>query len=42
LKKAYNELIAKYSNKELEVIAGFLERFTNNIIEYTKKVSEGN
>lgn len=41
IQKAHNELISKYSNKELEVITEFLTKFTNNIIEYTKKISEG-
>jgi len=40
IQKAQNELIASYSNKELETIADFLARFTENVKEYTKMVSK--
>ena len=33
-------LIASYSNKELEIIADFLTRFTNNVTEQTKKIEK--
>ncbi len=38
LQKAQNELIASYSDKELETITDFLTRFTNNVKECTKTV----
>jgi DNA-binding MarR family transcriptional regulator len=36
LQKAHHELLASYSDKELETIADFLTRFTNNVKERTK------
>jgi len=38
LQKAHRELIASYSDKELETITDFLTRFTNNVKERTKKI----
>lgn len=40
IQAAHNELIASYSNQELETIADFLTRFTNNVIEHTKKIEQ--
>lgn len=36
--KAQAELIASYSDEELETIADFLTRFTNNMTEHTKAI----
>jgi len=36
IQKAQRELIASYSDKELETITDFLTRFTKNVVEYTK------
>jgi DNA-binding MarR family transcriptional regulator len=36
IQQAQAELIASYSDKELETIADFLTRFTNNVIEHTE------
>ena len=41
IQKAHDELLTSYSDKELETIAGFLTRFTGNVIEYTKKIEKG-
>lgn len=38
LQKAHGELIASYSDKELETIADFLTRFTGNVKEHTRTV----
>ncbi len=38
IQKANHELISSYSDKELEIIADFLKRFTENVIEQTKKI----
>ena len=35
IRKEQDKLIASYTNKELEIIAGFLQRFANNVKEYT-------
>lgn len=40
VQKLHNELIDSYSDQELETIADFLIRFTNNVIEHTKKIEE--
>ena len=40
VQKAHNELIASYSDKELETIADFLTRFTENVKEHTEKIAE--
>jgi DNA-binding MarR family transcriptional regulator len=40
MQKVQNELIASYSDKELEIIAKFLTRFTENVKEYTKKLEK--
>jgi DNA-binding MarR family transcriptional regulator len=40
IQKAHNELIAGYSDKELETIADFLTRFTQNVREHTKKIEK--
>jgi DNA-binding MarR family transcriptional regulator len=40
LQKAQNELIASYSDKELETIADFLTRFTNNVKERTNTIKK--
>ncbi len=39
IQKANKELLETYSDKELEIIADFLERFTDNIIEQTNKIN---
>jgi DNA-binding MarR family transcriptional regulator len=38
VQKAHAELIASYSDKELETIADFLTRFAKNVMEYTKMI----
>jgi DNA-binding MarR family transcriptional regulator len=40
VQKAHHELIDSYSDKELKVIADFLKRFTNNVIEHTKIIDK--
>ncbi len=40
IQQAHSELIDSYSEKELEVIANFLTRFTDNVIEHTKKLEK--
>jgi DNA-binding MarR family transcriptional regulator len=40
IQKAHQELINTYSEKELEIIADFLTRFTNNVIEHTQKIEK--
>lgn len=40
VQKAHNELIAKYSDKELEAITDFLTGFTDNVKDQTKKINE--
>lgn len=38
VQKAHNDLIAGYSDKELETIADFLTRFTKNVTQQTKMI----
>jgi DNA-binding MarR family transcriptional regulator len=38
VQQAHAELIASYSDEELETIADFLTRFTNNVTEHTKMI----
>ena len=38
VQQAHAELIAGYSDEELETIMDFLTRFTNNVTEHTKKI----
>lgn len=38
VQKAHRELIASYSEEELQVITDFLTRFTKNIKEHTQKI----
>ena len=40
IQKAHKELIASYSAQELEVIADFLTRFTQNVKEHTKLIED--
>ena len=40
VQQTHAELIASYSDKELETIADFLTRFTNNVIENTKTIEK--
>jgi len=40
VQKAQDDLIASYSDKELETIADFLTRFTNNVREHTKMIEK--
>ncbi len=40
IQKKQSELIASYSEQELEVIADFLTRFSNNVKEHTKIIEE--
>ena len=40
VQQAHAELIASYSDSQLETIADFLRRFTNNVIENTKKIEK--
>jgi DNA-binding MarR family transcriptional regulator len=40
VQQAHAELIASYSDDELETIADFLKRFTNNVTQQTKMLEE--
>lgn len=40
VQKAHKELIASYSNEELEIVADFLTRFTDNIKQQTVKIEK--
>jgi DNA-binding MarR family transcriptional regulator len=40
VQQAHAELIASYSDEELETIADFLTRFTNNVTEHTKIIEK--
>jgi DNA-binding MarR family transcriptional regulator len=40
IQEVQNELIASYSDKELETIADFLTRFTKNVKDYTKTIEK--
>ena len=40
IQKAHHELLASYSDKELEIIADFLTRFTENVTEHTRKIEK--
>lgn len=40
IQKAHYELLASYSEKELETITDFLIRFTENVKEHTKIIEE--
>jgi DNA-binding MarR family transcriptional regulator len=40
VQQAHAELIASYSDSELETIADFLRHFTNNVIESTKRIEK--
>ena len=40
VQKAHAELMARYSDTELEVIADFLTRFTRNVNEYTEIIEQ--
>ncbi len=40
VQKAHKELIASYSDTELEVIADFLTRFTQNVKEHTQIIDQ--
>lgn len=40
VQKAHRELIASYSDEELETIADFLTRFTKNVTEQTTMIEE--
>lgn len=41
VQKAHTALIADYTDRELEIIADFLTRFTNNVIDHTKLIEKG-
>jgi len=41
VQEAHAELIASYSDEELETISDFLTRFTKNVTEQTKKIEKG-
>lgn len=41
VQKAHNALIARYNDGELEIIADFLTRFTDNVLEQTKLIEKG-
>lgn len=41
VQKAHNELISSYTDGELETIADFLTRFTNNVMEHVRMVEKG-
>lgn len=40
VQKAHSELIATYSDKELQVIADFLQRFTHNVTTQTEVIEK--
>jgi len=40
VQKTHKELIESYSDKELEVIQDFLNKFTNNMVEQTKRIEK--
>ncbi len=40
VQKAHKELIASYSDTELEIIADFLTRFTQNVKEHTHMIEQ--
>lgn len=40
VQKAHVELIASYTEEELEIIIDFLTRFTRNVIEHTEMIEE--
>jgi MarR family transcriptional regulator, organic hydroperoxide resistance regulator len=40
IQKAHKELLASYSQNELEIIADFLTRFTDNVKEHTTLIEE--
>jgi DNA-binding MarR family transcriptional regulator len=40
IQKAHGELITSYSDKELEIIADFLTRFTKNVKEQTEMIEK--
>lgn len=40
VQKAHLELIASYSDDELETIADFLTRFSQNVLEHTQTIEE--
>lgn len=40
VQKAQRELISRYSDDQLKVIAGFLEEFTKNVTEATDKIDK--
>lgn len=40
IQKAHKELIESYSDKELEIIEDFLNKFTGNIKEETKRIED--
>ena len=40
VQKAHAELMVSYSDKELEIIADFLTRFTKNVIAHTKMIEK--
>ena len=40
VQNAHRELIAKYSDEELKVIAGFLNGFTKNVVEQTELIEK--
>ena len=41
VQKAHNQLLSNYSDQELETIADFLTRFTDNVEESTKAIKKG-
>jgi len=41
VQRAHAELIASYSDEELETIADFLTRFTTNVLESTRMIEKG-
>lgn len=40
IQQAHKKLIESYTNRELETIADFLTRFTNNVKDHIKKLEE--
>jgi len=42
IQHAHAELISSYSETELKTIIDFLTRFTQNVVDQTKKIEDGN
>jgi DNA-binding MarR family transcriptional regulator len=40
IQKSHRELIDTFTDKELEIVVNFLNRFTKNIVEHTKRLEK--